>query len=307
MRVCVIGGTGHIGKNLTPMLVEAGHEVTVITSGRTPVPDEDIWASVRKVQLVYGSDGWTDAIRDLRPEVLVDILQGASPKLYEALRDICEHFILCGSLWMLGRPRVVPTPAETQGPCLSEGYVRRYEEMLATKARAAAEGKALTAIMCPNICGPYKVPLEGKGGRSIDVHMEHQRGEPVVLPEPGNCLIGPCDAEDIARGFLGAVENREAAADHIFNVGSAYALTAVQFVETYGDIYGVTIPVEFVSWERFATEVIPDWGANYHFGGNMCPDISPISERLGYRPAYTPEQTMERAVKWMIDEKLLPG
>ncbi len=76
MRVCVIGGTGHIGKHLTPMLVEAGYDVTVLSSGRTPVPDESIWASVRKVQLVHESDGWTDVIRDLQPEVIVDILQG---------------------------------------------------------------------------------------------------------------------------------------------------------------------------------------------------------------------------------------
>jgi len=289
------------------MLVEAGYDVTVISSGRTPVPDESIWASVRKVQLVYESDGWTDVIRDLQPEVIVDILQGASPELYEALRDVCEHFVLCGSVWMFGFPRVVPTPEETQAPCLSEGYARRYEQMLATKARAAAEGKAFTAIMCPNICGPYKIPLEGKGGRSLDVHMAHQRGEPVVLPEPGNCLIGPCDAQDIARGFFCAVENREAATDEIFNVGSAYALTALQFIETYGDIYGVRIPVEFVSWEHFETEVLPDLGANWHFRANMCPDIASISAKISYRPAYTPEQTMERAVKWMIDQKLLPS
>jgi nucleoside-diphosphate-sugar epimerase len=307
MRVCIIGGTGHTGKNLTTMLVEAGHDVTVVSSGRTPVPDGGVWPSVRKVQLVYGSAGWTDTIRDLQPEVIVDILQGASPELYEALRDICEHFVLCGSVWMFGLPRVVPTPAETQAPCPSEGYARRYEQMLATKARAAAEGRALTAIMCPNICGPYKIPLEGKGGRSIDVHRAHQRGEPVILPEPGNCLIGPCDAQDTARGFFCAVENREAAADQIFNVGSAYALTALQFIETYADIYGVNIPVEFVSWERFETDVLPDRGANWHFRANMCPDISPISEKIGYRPAYTPEQAMERAVKWMIDEKLLVG
>jgi len=306
VRVCVIGGTGHIGKHLTPMLVEAGHDVTVISSGRTPVPDESIWASVRNVQLVYASEGWTDVIRDLQPEVIVDILQGASPELYEALRDVCEHFVLCGSVWMFGLPRVVPTPEETQAPCLFEGYARRYEQMLATKARAGAEGKALSAIMCPNICGPYKIPLEGKGGRSIDVHMAHQRGEPVILPEPGNCLIGPCDARDIARGFLCAIENREAAADEIFNVGCAYALTALQFVETYGDIYGVRIPVEFVSWEHFEAEVLPDQGANWHFRANMCPDITSISAKIGYRPAYTPEQTMERAVKWMIDQKLLP-
>ena len=111
MRVCVIGGTGHIGQHLTPMLVEAGHEVTVISSGRTPVPEGGAWDAVVAVRLGYGADGWTDTIRELRPEALIDILQGRSPELYEALRGVCAHFTVCGSLWMLGRPRVVPTPA----------------------------------------------------------------------------------------------------------------------------------------------------------------------------------------------------
>ena len=36
----------------------------------------------------------------------------------------------------------------------------------------------------------------------------------------------------------------------------------------------------------------------------MCPDIRPLQERLGYQPAYTPEQAMERAVRWMFDQRL---
>ena len=305
MKACVIGGTGHIGKNLTRMLVEAGHQVTVVSSGRTPAPEGGIWASVEQVRLVYGSEGWTDVIREVGAEVIVDILQGNSPDLYEAVRDTCEHFVVCGSVWMFGLPRVVPTPEETQAPCLFEGYARRYEQMLATKARAKADGRAFTAVMPPNICGPYKIPLDGRGGRSLQVHQAHQRGEPVILPEPGNNLIGPCDAEDVARGFFCAIQSRDAAADEIFNAGSAYALTALQFIETYGEIYGVTIPVEFVSWERFEGEVLPEPGANWHFKANMCPDISKISSKVGYRPAHTPEQAMERAVKWMFDTGLL--
>ena len=305
MNVCVIGGTGHIGKNLTPMLVEAGHQVTTITSGRTPSPEHKPWDQVQQVQLSYGSEGWTDIIREQKPDAIVDILQGNSPDLYDALKDTCEHFVFCGSIWMFGLPRTVPTPATTQGPCQFEGYTRRYEQMQATRARAAADGRAFTAIMCPNICGPYKIPLECKGGRSLDVHLSHQRGEPVVLPDPGHGLIGPCDAEDIARAFVCALHNRDGAADEIFNVGSAYALTALQFVETYGQIYGVALPVELVSWERFEGEILPEIGANWHFKANMCPEIASISAKIGYQPVYTPEQTLERAVKWMFDEKLL--
>jgi nucleoside-diphosphate-sugar epimerase len=305
MNICIIGGTGHIGKFLVEMLVEAGHNVTVVTSGRTPLPVDGAWKSVREVHQKYGVDGWTDTIAQLRAEVVIDILQADSPGLYEAVKDTCEHFIVCGSLWMLGLPHRVPTPDQTQSDYVIGGYDIRYHAMLETKARAAAEGKAFTAIMPPNICGPYKIPLDGKGGRSLEVHKSHQRGELVKLPEPCSTLIGPCDAQDVARGFFCAVQNRTGATNEIFNVGSAYALTSDKFIETYGDIYGVKIPVECVSWQEFASDVVPDPTSNWHFKANMCPDISKICRKIGYQPVYTPEQTMERAVKWMMHEKML--
>jgi nucleoside-diphosphate-sugar epimerase len=109
----------------------------------------------------------------------------------------------------------------------------------------------------------------------------------------------------VARGFFCAIKNREAASGEIFNVGSAYALTAEKFIQTYAGIYGTTIPIRLVPPEKYANEIMPDPGANFHFLEHMCPDISKISSRLEYRPRYTPEQTMERAVRWMVDQELL--
>ena len=109
----------------------------------------------------------------------------------------------------------------------------------------------------------------------------------------------------MAQGFWRAVRKPEAAADEIFNVGSAYALTAAGFVETYVEIYGVKIPVKPVTLSEFKTKVLPEPGDSYHFLAHMCPDINKIREKLDFAPEYTPEETMERAVAWMYDEKLL--
>jgi len=307
MRVAVIGGTGHVGGFLTPGLVEDGHEVVVISRGQRPVPEGGAWETVRHVEASYGDDGFVDLIRDLRPDALVDMLGVDVPGLYAVLREWDAHLIACGSVWMYGVPRVVPTPEETQGPCESEGYARRYAELQQVQEQARRDGGCFTAIMPPNICGPGKIPLEGMGGRSIEVHRAHARGEDLPLPAPGSTLIGPCDAEDVAQGFRLAIANPDAAAGEIFNVGSAYALTAEQFVRTYADIYGVEIPIRWVSWQEYEERVSPSPGANFHFRANMCPDITKISSRLGYAPKYTPEQSMARAVEWMREQGLLGG
>ena len=236
---------------------------------------------------------------------MIDLLGADVPATYDAVKGVARHLIACGSLWMFGEPVVVPTPEVTQNPCEFDGYAQRYSELEQTVDRSMADGMPFTAIMPPNICGPGKIPLDGIGGRSAEVHRAHANGEPVTLPAPGSVLIGPCDAEDVARGFFLAALQPDRAAGEIFNVGSAYALTASRFIETYGEIYGSVIPIEWVSWETYATDISPDLGANYHFRAHMCPDITKIRAKLGYEPRYTPEETMARAVDWMRDEGIV--
>lgn len=306
MKVFVIGGTGHIGRFLIPQLVDDGHTVTVVTRGHTPAPEGKAWDRVIFKTGSYPTDekSWLDLIAKEKSEVFIDILGAGLPGFYQAVKSRARHIIVCGSVWMLGTPKTVPVPEETQRPCQFEGYQRRYSEILSVKETARKDGVPFTAILPPNICGPGKIPMDCRGGRDIEVHKAHKRGEPVCLPEGCNNLIGPCDASDVAQGFRRAVRKPEAAAGEIFNVGSAYALTATRFVETYGEIYGVKIPVEPVSAEEFQTKILPDHGASYHFLAHMCPDITKIREKLDYAPEYTPEETMARAVTWMYDEKL---
>jgi nucleoside-diphosphate-sugar epimerase len=303
MKILIIGGSGHIGRFLTPLLARDGHEVLVMSSGKTPLPEG---VAARVVALRYHeslADGSCAALLEAeRPEVVVDILQGDTDTVYEACRQAgVAHLVNCGSVWMWGRPKVVPTPDLPQTECPFEGYRRRLAVLQRAVARSGSEGLVVSGIMPPNICGPGKIPLDGQGGRSLAVHEAHRRGEEVVLPYPGTNLVGPCDAEDVARGFYCAINHREQAAGELFNVGSAYALTAEKFIATYGEIYGVKIPIRYVPPELFETEIMPESGANFHFLEHMCPDLTKITTRLAYRPAYTPEQTMERAVRWMFE------
>ncbi len=303
MKIVVIGGTGHIGSFLVPKLVEGGHEVQVATRGRRPKPAGGAWEQVRLLTLP-GENAPAFLARQ-KPEVLIDIMQPQATGCYEAMRATVKHFIWCGSVWMLGVPAVVPTPEVRFGPALVEWYQKRMNELEELQHRCRRDGVAFTAILPPNIAGPGKVPLELAGGRNIEVHQAHARGEPVTLFAGCNTLIGPCDAEDVAQGFWRAVERPHAAEGEFFNVGSAHALTVQQLVEVYADIYGVHIPVRYVTFEKFMTEVMPDQGASNHFLHHMCPDITKAREKLSYEPRHTPAEALARGVEWMRRERLL--
>lgn len=309
MNVCIIGGTGHIGGHLVPMLLREKASVTAVVRGKTAVPEDDTWRGVRmfKAEYAAGNAQWPGRIRAAAAgaDVLIDLLGIDLSATYDAVKDVCPHVVACGSIWMLGNPRRVPCPAEAQREFWGDAYARRWRTIQDVLARSATGGPTFTTILPPNICGPGKIPLEPRGGRSVDVHRELAAGKPVTLPDGADVLIGPCDAEDVAQAFFLATMNAEAATGKIFNVGSAYALTATEFVETYAKIYGVPIEIRRVPWGTFASETVPDASALYHFEAHMCPDISPIRETLGCAPRHTPEQAMQRAVDWMRSRKLV--
>ncbi len=307
MRVVVIGGTGHIGRFLISQLREDGHEVVVVSSGRSQTPRGPGWDRVKCVVGQYARDdaAWRKLVAGLRPEVVVDIIQVDLRGTYEAVRSTVKHYVVCGSVWMFGAPICVPAPEVAVGEALYPDYIPRFKEIQDVLAVAHKSGPPLTAIMPTNLCGPGKIPLDCKGTQSIELHRGYARGESVFLPEGINTLIEPSDVSDVAQGFRLAVRNRDAAANQIFNVGAPYALTFPQFVKAYSDIYGVTIPIEYVSRERFYREIVPDPVDAAHFRHHMCPDVTKISRALGYRPQFTCEQAMARGVQWMRDEGML--
>ena len=274
------------------MLAEKGHDILLATRGKHALPAGFDRPNIKQAQASYALENkeWIDFVSSTEAEVLIDIIGVDVLGTYSAALPACRHFIACGSLWMFGPPKVVPTPAITQSPCQFASYTKRYAELLQLQKKAEKDGVAFSAIMPPNICGPGKIPLDAHGGRDIEVHKAHAAGQPVKLSTGCNTLVGPCDACDIAQGFALAVENRDAAAGEFFNIGSAYALPAPQFVRAYADIYETEIPIEYVSYEDYVEKILPEIGANYHFLEHMLPDITKIQNALGYQPKFTPNR-----------------
>ena len=132
--------------------------------------------------------------------------------VWDVLADNVEHIIACGSFWMYGPPKIVPTPEIGFEACFVKGYEIRYNDILKIQAESG-QGKAVfTATMLPNIAGPGKIPIDQYGGRDLELHKQMARGDKVYIPDGSECLIGPCDAEDIAESFVLAVNNRNNAA-----------------------------------------------------------------------------------------------
>ncbi len=305
MKILVIGGTGHVGSFLVPELLAQDHDVTIVSRNKKTLAPDSPLKDVRL--LAFDSSSEAD-LRELAAKEHFDVVidfPGTAAQVYQAFRDKADHIIACGSLWMYGYPLQLPTPELSQSICLFDGYAARYAKIRQMIQDSGSSRAVFTAIMPPNICGPGKIPLDALGGRDIEIHRSMQKGQPVILPDGPEALIGPCDAADIAHLFALAVNHRTAAADQIFNVGADYALTASQLIAAYAAIYQVEIPVQKVSWQKYTEEISPGIGHWWHFYAHMLPSIDKARRLLAYEPRYTPEETLARAVQWMVKENLL--
>lgn len=306
MRILIIGGTGHVGTFLVPKLVAQGHDVYVGTRGNTRLRDEKAFAGAKFIMCDAGKEESLQSLKEYQFDTIVDF-PGTAYYVWEVLKDSISHLVVCGSLWMYGYPHIVPTP---EGTCQEKspfsGYERRYNQMKQMIEEAPQCKADVTSIMIPNICGPGKIPIDQYGGRDLEKHLDMMKGKTVYVPEGPECLVGPCDAEDIASMFDLVINNHEVSANQMFNVGADYSLPISDLIKAYGTIYGVEIPIEKVSWEKYVNEINPEIGAWWHFYAHMLPDITKAKTVLGYSPKYTPEETMRRAVDWMRSEKLIP-
>jgi nucleoside-diphosphate-sugar epimerase len=307
--VLVIGGYGHIGRFLVPRLVKAGWRVTVLTRGQHAPPDSDAWRElphrhvVGHYQDLTDTNRWPDLLKDITPTAVIDILARNAPAVARACPAGANHVVVCGSVWMYGPPRQIPTPERTQGPFPFESYRVRYRHL--QELLAAANGPAITGVMPSNIAGPGKVPIDPYGTREIAVHKAMADGVEIVLPYGGLTLVGPADAEDVAEVFALAVEQPDKSAGRMFNAAAAYALTFAELVATYGRIYGVEIPIRSVGWDEFDRVVRPTPDQRYHHEAHMCADITAARRVLGYEPKHSPEAALQRAVEWMRAKQML--
>ena len=304
MKILIVGGAGHVGTHLTSMLVKEGHDVAI--GGRTDrIKTNSLLEGARFVFCDSTDDALLAELAQAEKfDVVVDF-PGTAWNVWNAFKDISSHIIACGSFWMYGKPRMVPTPERFFENCFFDGYVKRYEKIVQILEEEKEHKASFTAIMPPNICGPGKIPLDTLGGRDIEVHKANMRGDMVYLPEGPEALITPCDAWDLANAFALAIAQPEKAAGQIFNIGTDYPITSTRLVEIFEEIHGVNIPITYVPWNEYIEKYNTQQGGWWHFYAHMFPDTTKARALLGYRPKYTPEETLQRAVEWMKEQQLL--
>lgn len=311
MRVVVIGGSGHIGTYLIPMLVEKGYEVVNITRGqRQPYLPNAAWKAVQ--QVTADRDGEDQAgtfaqrIRDLHPDIVIDLIcftEASARQLVDALRGQVQHFLHCGTIWIYGHSTQVPaTEDQPRRPFGEYGTQKAaIEAYLLHEARQ--NGFPATMLHPGHIVGPGYVPLNPAGHFNPEVFARLARGEELALPNFGLETVHHVHAADVAQAFMQSITHWRASVGESFHTVSPAALTLRGYAEAVAAWFGQEANLKFLPWEEWRSTV-PEEEATAtweHIARSPNASIAKAQRLIDYQPHYSSLQAVFEAVNWLIE------
>lgn len=309
MRVVVIGGTGHIGSYLTPMLVEAGHDVICVARGkREPYHSHEAWRGITRVAVDRGTEEalgeFGRRIAELGAEVVIDLTcytPSSARQLVDALRGRVTHFLHCGTIWVHGHSVQVPTTEDAPRAPFGDYGIRKLaiETYLLEQAQ---EGFPATILHPGHLVGPGWPPVNPAGNFNTEVFSSLAAGREVSLPNLGMETLHHVHAADVASAFLCAVRHRDAALGESFHVVSPAAVTLRGFAERVAAWFGREPLLRFLPWEEWrAGSSEKDSRVTWdHIAHSPNCSIEKARRLLSYQPAYGSLEAVQESVAWLV-------
>ena len=315
MRVAVIGGSGHIGSYLTPLLAEAGLDVVCVSRGlRVPYREDPSWSKVRRVELDRAVEeeagNFGARIASLMCEVVVDLTcytPASAVGLAESLRGRVDHFLHCGTIWVHGHSVEVPTSEEERRAPFGEYGIRKAEIETYLLTQARDNGFPATVLHPGHLVGEGWNPINPQGNFDPQVFAAIRRGEEITLPNLGLETVHHVHAADVAHAFLQAIQHRKEALAQSFHVVSPAALTLRGFAEGMFRFFNQPAKLRFLPYEQWR-ETVSEKNARStwdHIAHSPNCSIAKARSLLGYSPSYRSLSAVQESVTWMLQNGVI--
>ncbi len=316
MKTVVIGGTGHVGTYLVPRLVEAGHDVTVVSRGqREPYTPHGAWQVVQRIALDRAEEEargtFGPKIRELNPDIVIDMIcftPESARHLVESLRGQVQAFLHCSTCWVHGVTREVPVTEDQPRRPIGDYGIKKaaIEAYLHGEARRA--GFPETCILPGHIVGEGWIPLNPQANFNPDVYRTLAQGEPLTLPNQGLEIVHHVHADDVAQLFMKALANWNLAVGESFNAVSPAALSLRGYAMAVAGWFGREADLSYKPFEAWSKDV-SERDANATQGhlehSPNCYSIAKAQRLLDYQPRYTSLQGVRESVTWLMEHGMV--
>jgi len=241
MRVLFIGGTGNISTDCAALLHERGHEIAVVTRGRSAVPAayRAVVADRRDLAAMRA------ALAGVEPDVVANFLGyevGDVAVDFELFKSRVRQYLFISTTAAYVKPprRLPVTENEPLGnPFWDYGQKKEQCERWLCERRDR-DGFPLTIVRPSHTYSPRWFPnIVASASCTLAARLE--AGKPVFLPDDGEGLWTLTATSDFAVGSAGLVGNEKAIGE-AFQITSDEVLTWNRILAETADALGVESP-----------------------------------------------------------------
>lgn len=255
-KILLIGGTGNISAECAALLHERGHEILVVTRGRSAVPDE--FRAIRADRKDLAA--MRAALAGVQPDVVINFLGYDLADVqvdYDLFRDAVRQYIFISSTTVYARPssRLPMTEAAPQGNAWWDYAQKKLacEEWL--RERWEQDRFPVTIVRPAHTYSKCWIP-NPVSSASYTFAARLERGQPVFVPEDGQTPWTLTAATDFAVGLGGLVGQAEAVGE-AFHITSDEVLTWNQICAEIASSLGVSSPEIVPVPTEFICQVVP--------------------------------------------------
>ncbi|MFM1712780.1 NAD-dependent epimerase/dehydratase family protein [Aeromonas salmonicida] len=305
MKLLIIGGTGFLGRHLTTLALDWGHEVTLFNRGRHQHPD---WRDL--VQLYGDRDKDLSPLQSqgLRWDLVIDTCcyrPEQAVSLSAALLGRCERLIFISTISVYrdfaqrGMDESAPLHEIAEGELPTDyGPLK----VLCEAAYRAHWGERLCILRPGVLCGPHD-----HTGRLAWWVKRVQQGGPWLLPGDGQDRLQYLDVRDCAEFVLRAAEQQLGGCFNLLKPGIALVdwldrITARLAPATQWQAQWRPWPELLAAgvepWQSYPT-LLPNELAEYAGYGRISAEAA-IVQGLNFRPL---EETVADLMQWLMDNE----
>ncbi|MBA4181662.1 MAG: hypothetical protein C0506_13820 [Anaerolinea sp.] len=303
MRVLVLGGNRYIGRHLVEALARRGHEVTVLNSHPSPLPEG--------VRRLHGDRQQPGVIEDVLGPLREDfdaVFDNTSYQtsdvapLVELFRGRVEHFVFTSStavyLWSDTQPVTEESPVsddEAVNPARGYGAGKvRCERLL--RAEFEQSGFPATSLRVGHTLGPHS-PLPRE--HAFFARLKARR--PILIPGDGMPFVHLVHVDDVASAMC-AVLSTDASAGQTYNVNGAQFSSIAAYMRMMAAVAGVEADLVYVSREtaKALRPPILHW-AEWYRGGAVF-SIEKAKRELNWQPSFGLASGLQDSYHWFQEE-----
>lgn len=312
MKCLIIGGTEFFGKLLVEQLLDAGHEVTLLTRGNKK--PAGFWSKITHIECDRADYAtFKSKLEALSFDVVIDNVVSGRADIESILdvfasREKPPQYIFCSSVavypdWSKAVGELVESSASLELAKGTEDWKIVYAngKREAEKYLIEHHGFMPYTIMRPTVIEGAEDPHK----RTWFWIQRIQDGNPIILSTKDlHTSYRHVSPVDVAQAFFLTVGNKKAF-NQTYNVAGKETLTIKEYIRCLANALGKEdITVCWVP-ESELTKVLPGYALPPFFGQvQLTSSINKIRSELGYKPQDT-ETWLGETVKAFIGESIL--